>query len=49
MNKDKVSSMKLRESTKDILKEIALVRGRRESLEQVVLELAYKYMKDLNE
>lgn len=45
---DKVTTVKLRVSTKVLLKAIAQSRGRRESMEQVILELVDRYVKDLD-
>lgn len=44
---DEITTMKVRKSTTVLLRTIAKHRGRRESLEQVVLELIDQYTKML--
>lgn len=39
-----VTTVKVRKTTVELLKEISDKRGRRESLEQVILELVEKYI-----
>ena len=43
------TTMRIRTSTKAMLKRIAEVRGRNETQEQVILELIHQYTKALNE
>ncbi len=43
---NEVTTIKVRKSTTKILKEISIVRGRRESMEQVILELAERFLRD---
>ena len=47
--KDVVTSIKVHKETVALLKAVAQVRGRRESMEQVILELVDKYTKGLND
>ena len=47
--KDVVTSIKVHKETVALLKVVAQVRGRRESMEQVILELVDKYTKGLND
>ena len=41
---NKMTTIKVRKSTTDLLKAIAGSRGRRESMEQVILELIERYI-----
>lgn len=47
--KDVITSIKVHKETVALLKAVAQVRGRRESMEQVILELVDKYTKGLND
>ena len=42
---DQVTTVKIRKTTRDLLKQVARQRHRRESLEQVILELLDQYVK----
>lgn len=42
---DDITTIKVRKSTTTLLKAIAKQRGRRESMEQVILELVERYVK----
>ena len=42
---DQVTTVKIRKTTRDLLKQVARQRHRRESLEQVILELLDQYIK----
>ena len=44
-----ITSIKVHKDTVVLLKTVAQVRGRRESMEQVILELLDKYTKGLND
>lgn len=46
---DKITSIKVHTATTVLLKEVSKIRGRRESMEQVILELIDKYTKGLND
>ena len=43
---DEATTIKVRKSTTALLKDIARARRRRETMEQVILELAEKYFKN---
>lgn len=45
---EKVTTIKARATTTDLLKKIAAMRGRRETQEQVILELIERYLKEEN-
>ena len=45
---DKVTSIKVHVATAMLLKEVSKLRGRRESMEQIILELVDSYTKGLN-
>lgn len=40
------TTIKVRKETTELLKAIAKQRGRRESMEQIVLELVHRYVKE---
>ena len=42
---DEITTIKVRKTTSTLLKVIAKQRGRRESMEQVILELVDRYVK----
>ena len=42
---DEITTIKVRKTTSTLLKAIAKQRGRRESMEQVILELVDRYVK----
>lgn len=42
--KNEVTTIKVRKSTTDLLKAVSEKRGRRESMEQVILELIERYL-----
>ena len=42
--KNDVTTIKVRKSTTDLLKVVSEKRGRRESMEQVILELVERYL-----
>jgi hypothetical protein len=42
--KNDVTTIKVRKSTTDLLKAVSEKRGRRESMEQVILELVERYL-----
>ena len=44
-----LTTMRIRTTTKTMLKRIAEIRCRNETQEQVILELIHQYMKALNE
>ncbi len=44
-----ITSIKVHKETVVLLKAVAQVRGRRESMEQVILELIDRYTKGLND
>lgn len=44
----KMTTIKLRKSTAELIKDIAVLRGRRETYEQVVQELIEYYLKNCN-
>lgn len=46
--KEQITTIKVRRQTVALLKAVAASRGRRESLEQVILELLDKYTKAQN-
>lgn len=41
---DEITTIKVRKSTTELLKAVAKSRGRRESMEQVILELVERYV-----
>ena len=43
-----ITTIKVRKSTTKMLKQISIIRGRRESHEQVILELVERYLKEEN-
>ena len=43
---EQVTTIKVRRATTELLKAISEQRGRRESMEQVILELIERYMKN---
>ena len=43
---DQITTVKVRKTTSELLKEVALQRGRRETMEQVILELVYRYLNE---
>ena len=43
---NEVTTIKVRKTTTLLLKEISAVRGRRESMEQVILEMIERYLKE---
>lgn len=43
---DEITTIKVRKMTASLLKAIAKQRGRRESMEQVILELIERYTKE---
>lgn len=45
---NEITTIKVRRTTTKKLKEIAVDRGRRETMEQVILELVSRYLKDEN-
>jgi hypothetical protein len=46
VNMDQITTVKVRKTTSELLKEVALQRGRRETMEQVILELVYRYLNE---
>lgn len=46
MESNEFTTVKVRKSTVKLLKEIAHIRKRRETQEQVILELVERYLKD---
>ena len=46
---DEITTIKVRKSTTALLKKLAERRGRRESQEQIILELIDTYLKVLND
>ena len=45
---EEVTTIKVRKSTTRLLKEISQLRGRRETQEQIILELVERYLKGEN-
>lgn len=43
---EQVTTIKVRKATTELLKTIATQRGRRESMEQVILELVERYIRN---
>lgn len=43
---EQVTTIKVRKATTELLKAIAAQRGRRESMEQVILELVERYVRN---
>lgn len=43
-----ITTVKVRKSTANLLKEVSLLRGRRETHEQVILELIERFLKEEN-
>lgn len=43
---EQVTTIKVRKATTELLKAIASQRGRRESMEQVILELVERYIRN---
>ena len=43
---EQVTTIKVRKATTELLKTIAAQRGRRESMEQVILELVERYIRN---
>jgi hypothetical protein len=41
---EQVTTVKVRKTTAELLREISLQRGRRETMEQVILELVHRYL-----
>jgi hypothetical protein len=47
MTSENITTIKVRKSTTQLLKKVAAHRGRRETMEQVILELVDRYTKSL--
>lgn len=43
-----ITTIKVRKSTAKLLKEVSAIRGRRETMEQVILELVDQFIKSAN-
>ena len=43
---EQVTTIKVRKSTTELLKAVALQRARRETMEQIILELVDRYMNE---